>query len=195
MNIRWNAHKRFLRRGVHHSPFLQSAWQKHGEAAFVFEVIEVVTDVALLLDREQFWIDQLGGFVANGGMNASKVAGSPSWHGKKLTEEHRIKIGNGGRGQKRTQETKDKIRSWHVGRPRSAETKAKLSAANLGKKLSPELKERLRINSTGRKRTIESINKTRAIWLGRKHSAKTIAKLRGRKSSKVRDHRQPSLDL
>jgi hypothetical protein len=42
---RWGHHKMRLRRGQHHSGHLQHAWNKHGDAAFVFEGLEKV-DVA-----------------------------------------------------------------------------------------------------------------------------------------------------
>ena len=55
---RWYQHRRDLRLGKHASPRLQRAWNKHGEAAFVFEVIEEC-DVDALFIREQFHIDAL----------------------------------------------------------------------------------------------------------------------------------------
>jgi len=36
---RWYNHLSDLRRGVHHSPILQAAWNKYGENAFEFEVV------------------------------------------------------------------------------------------------------------------------------------------------------------
>jgi hypothetical protein len=45
---------------------LQAAWNKHGEAAFVFEVLEAIEDdnamliPVLLKDREAHWRTQLG---------------------------------------------------------------------------------------------------------------------------------------
>lgn len=39
---RWQGHKSHLDEGVHHCRYLQRAWLKHGEIAFVFEFIEAV---------------------------------------------------------------------------------------------------------------------------------------------------------
>ena len=39
---RWNIHRHGLRNKKHHSAALQRAWDKYGEAAFSFEVLEVV---------------------------------------------------------------------------------------------------------------------------------------------------------
>ena len=59
ISARWSLHKHQLANGIHHSTKLQRAWNKYGADTFVFEVLEVVTDKALLVSREQFWIDQL----------------------------------------------------------------------------------------------------------------------------------------
>src|SRR5580765_3816293 len=56
---RWGEHRRYLQKKNHHSEILQSSWNKHGEHAFVFEIIERVTDLSMLVAREQHWIDQL----------------------------------------------------------------------------------------------------------------------------------------
>jgi len=36
---RWWYHRHQLRRGIHMSPYLQNAWNKHGESSFVFNVV------------------------------------------------------------------------------------------------------------------------------------------------------------
>lgn len=53
---RWNEHSYLLRRGLHKSPRLQQAWNKHGEANFAFSVLEECA-VNELFAREQHWID------------------------------------------------------------------------------------------------------------------------------------------
>lgn len=52
-----------LRMGGHASPTLQAAWTAHGEAAFAFEVLEVLDDkglerlgrASLLVERREHW--------------------------------------------------------------------------------------------------------------------------------------------
>lgn len=56
-NHRWNTHLSVLRRGLSDSKHLQSAWNKYGEAAFQFSIVEVVDDASVILEREQYWID------------------------------------------------------------------------------------------------------------------------------------------
>lgn len=53
---RWHGHRRHLRLGTHASPRLQQAWNKHGEAKFVFSVLEEC-ERAVLFAREQHHID------------------------------------------------------------------------------------------------------------------------------------------
>lgn len=59
LNQRIITHRRKLQTNKHGNGRLQAAWNKHGEAAFVFEVLEYVTDQHLLFAREQDWIDKL----------------------------------------------------------------------------------------------------------------------------------------
>ncbi len=53
---RWICHRKRLRKGIHHSSHLQSAWNKYGENNFVFEIIEV-TPPEQCRAREGFYID------------------------------------------------------------------------------------------------------------------------------------------
>lgn len=54
---RWASHKSSLRRGKHRNTLLQNAWNKYGESAFRFDVLEEVADIAKLKQREQIWLD------------------------------------------------------------------------------------------------------------------------------------------
>jgi hypothetical protein len=58
---RWGKHKSNLRRQKHESPALQEDWNKYGEEAFVFEIIEELpcdTSRDLLLKKEEKYIKQ-----------------------------------------------------------------------------------------------------------------------------------------
>jgi hypothetical protein len=54
---RWYNHKYTLGKNTHGNRHLQNSWNKHGEDAFEFSVIEGVDDGKLLSEREQYWID------------------------------------------------------------------------------------------------------------------------------------------
>lgn len=55
---RWAGHRGVLRAGKHDSRKLQKAWQKYGEAAFTFSVLEEVV-VLELVAKEQHYLDTL----------------------------------------------------------------------------------------------------------------------------------------
>lgn len=59
VNIRKRKHVHFsaLKKGNHHSQYLQNAWNKYGESAFTFEVLELCEKEALLT-REQYYMDE-----------------------------------------------------------------------------------------------------------------------------------------
>lgn len=108
---RWGQHLSSLRRSVHGNPPLQAAWNKYGEAAFSFELIEPVPAVHHLTAVEQTYIDYYGRVVRL--YNVCRTAGS------------RL-------GVRHTAETKAKLSAANKGKQPSAETRAKLSAANRG---------------------------------------------------------------
>ncbi len=126
---RWSTHRQSLRKGKHHSIHLQRAWDKYGEAAFVFEDLEEV-DVSQLIEREQFYLDTLTPYVQTVGYNICTVANSQL--GRKHTEatkqlikqklsgENSVFYGKSGAecpwfGTKRTQETLAKMSDAHSG--------------------------------------------------------------------------------
>lgn len=52
---RWVKHKTALRENTHANKHLQSSWNKYGESAFVFNIIEEC-EVNMLNERETYWI-------------------------------------------------------------------------------------------------------------------------------------------
>ncbi len=116
--IRFEKHRRQLRKNKHHCAHLQASWNKHGEDCFKFEIIEQVTGD--LLAAEQRWIDQHYG---NGRCyNTAKFAGAPM-RGRTHTEE----------AKQRMQEAQPKGEDhYRYGRPLDAEIRQKISAAQKG---------------------------------------------------------------
>jgi group I intron endonuclease len=86
---RWKDHKWFLSHNASPNKYLQSAWNKYGESAFVFTVLEVVKDISGLLDVEQKWIDVFRSADRQFGYNQAPVAGSNI--GYKYNEEFSLK--------------------------------------------------------------------------------------------------------
>ena len=79
--IRWNLHRSRLRRGIHHSRYLQRAWVKYGEDAFEFRVLVICRPVDAVF-YEQRLVEGL-----SPEFNVSEVRGSG--FGRSKTPEQR----------------------------------------------------------------------------------------------------------
>lgn len=119
---RWKVHRHLLRHGKHTSPALQNAWDKHGEAAFEFAVIQEC-GIDQLLGLEQAHIDRLG-CVTPAGFNVCQVTGTR-------------------RGVPQPPHVGEIVSARHKGQPKSAEHRAKISAARMGQRKSAAHKARL----------------------------------------------------
>jgi len=74
---RWHEHKRLLNKNKHHSRHLQNAYNKYGKENFDWVIIlEVKTELAKLLELEQYYIDLFNACDKNIGYNISPTAGS-----------------------------------------------------------------------------------------------------------------------
>ena len=158
---RWARHRRDLRAGVHKNKNMQASWNKYGEDAFLFAVIEEVADPVLLMQAEQRHLDTCVGQPDC--FNHNKFADAP-WRGKSGAEMP------------------------NFGRKASPETLAKMSAArsgakhhNWGKTIPPEVKAKIRAANLAyphaeRRHTPEEIEKIAAASRGRPQSALTRAK-------------------
>jgi len=121
-------HRRMLRRGEHHSPHLQRAFDKFGEAAFSFRIIERCNEDRLLR-REQIWMNMLQTSDSDFGYNVCPVAGTR-------------------RGVPQPMSVSTKMRALHSGRPKSAEHRARISASRKGQIKSSVHIEKLRRAAT-----------------------------------------------
>lgn len=81
IEARWAKHRALLRHNKHQNAHLQNAWNKYGENAFIFEVIEECK-IEDLINREQFFIDNL-----NPEYNQTAIAGKVE-----MTAERRDKL-------------------------------------------------------------------------------------------------------
>lgn len=143
---RWNEHKSALRNNRHPNKYLQQSWNKYGEEAFVFEIIEIVTNDTIL-EREQHYIDTLEPHY-----NLCKIAGNTK--GRKLSDKQKkllselakLRVGdkNAFFGKKHSEDTKKASslrmsgkylgdKSPLYGKNVSPETKKLMSEAKKGK--------------------------------------------------------------
>ena len=108
---RFNNHFSDLRKNIHHSTYLQRAYNLYTEAAFQALPLEKLESEDALVPREQYWIDLL-----NPEYNISKTAGSAL--GCKRSDETREKMSKAATGRPMPQKTREAIRNANVGRTR-----------------------------------------------------------------------------
>lgn len=112
---RWAKHKVFLNKNIHHSKYLQNAWNKYSKKNFKFEILErCIPDRSILIRLEQKYINIKSEY------NMSRIAGSPL--GFKHTDEMKAKLSKALKGLVRTEVTKLKISKANKGKKRSVQT-------------------------------------------------------------------------
>lgn len=187
-------HVKKLRKDTHHCPPLQNAWNKYGEEAFEWGILEEVPDCDKLIEREQFYFDTLISEKGTG-YNVARIAGSN--RGNRHTDVTKKLIGDLQRGKPRrprTEETKAKISAAHTGRkhtpetkakmsesqkkkaPPTEETKAKIGAAHKGRILPQEHREKISKTLKGHEVSLETREKLRKACSN--PSAETIERMR-----------------
>ena len=132
---------------------INNARKKYGIESFGFEILKECEDNELN-QWEMYYIKELntkvpyGYNMTDGGDGTSGCTvseetkqkmseaqkGKTAWNkGKKLSEEHKIKISKGKKGKHRSEETKQKISKGKKGKKLSEETKQKMSETHKGK--------------------------------------------------------------
>lgn len=173
---RWLWHKSSLRRGASANRILQNAWNKYGETAFTFTLIEeCAPNDAALCAREQFWIDKLKPVF-----NIAPVAGTT--RGIKhppRSEEFRRQMSAMRAGVRHRPETIERLRQIQRENPYkpSPEHIAKLRAINTGRKLSQEHIDKTRRANLGRKQTRAEVAKRAAALRGRKRTPEQCSRI------------------
>ncbi len=167
-NARWRQHRSQLRKGTHHSVYLQAAWSKYGECAFEFSVLEVVDSSCKLLERENFWISSTKAADKRCGFNCCPVAGSQL--GMKHSEQTRAKMSAAGRGKKKTPEHQARINESLTGRQLSEQCKQLLSASRKGSKHSEQTRMKMSESRKGKTASPEARAKISAALKAR-HAA------------------------
>lgn len=152
LGARWKQHVNDLRANRHHSDKLQRSWNKHGENAFNFLILELCDNESELGAREQHWIDEKSAYLT--GYNVCPFADhhrhSPETRAKIaqsnrtriISAETRAKMGIS--ASNRDPEVFARIGAHAKGKQLSSEHRAKISMGGKGKRRSPETKERMR---------------------------------------------------
>ena len=138
---RWIFHRWALRHGRHSNPHLQRAWDKYGEAAFEFAVLEECADQDALNAAEIFHIEYLSSIGA--ALYNQKTGGG---FGGVPNAEVRRKMSEASRGKSKSAETRQRMSEGSKGirRQQSPEGKARSLAARLEAFQRPEYKEKRR---------------------------------------------------
>jgi group I intron endonuclease len=69
--IRLKQHKRELKHNKHHSVYMQNSYNKYGPLSFTVEILEIIEDKNIVLEREQYYINTL-----KPGFNSAPLAGN-----------------------------------------------------------------------------------------------------------------------
>jgi len=93
---RFKEHKRDLNNGKHHSIYLQRAWDKYGEDAFVFEVIHECFKEEVR-DKEQYFLDHYRSYNYRIGYNMNRKVDSRE--GRSMSLESRMRMSNSKKGR------------------------------------------------------------------------------------------------
>ena len=121
-------HLELLRAGKSKSPHFQAAWNKYGEAAFVFEVLERCP-LAGVQAAEQRWLDKVRPWRREVGYNVSRTACRVSFEVPEVLAEVGARISAARAGHEVSAETREKISRSLTGRKMSAALRARLSAS------------------------------------------------------------------
>lgn len=133
---RQSEHVAKLRKGRHHSSYLQNSWNKYGERSFDFQIVEELIFPneysreyinEYLLNQEIYWIGELKPTY-----NVCKEI-RRGVLGRKKSQEEIKKIQDSRKGYVISEETKNKIRLSRLGVRNSEESKRKVSIALKGR--------------------------------------------------------------
>lgn len=144
---RWNDHKRKLNIQCHCNKHLQAAWNKYGEKAFKFRVLEFCS-VDQLNEREQHFLNI---YMPKGiCYNIAQDVTAPM-RGRKMDEEFSRKISERFKGKKFTEDHVQKMTEARKNRsPLTEEARKRMSDAHKGKTISPEQRRKLSEANKGR---------------------------------------------
>lgn len=201
---RWYKHRKQLRDGTHPNRKMLASWQKYGEDAFLFEVLEKVARPADLFAAEQKHLDEHAGkdycfnwsLYADAPMRGKTGADTPNF-GKTVSQEVRAKIRAGLAGQKHpnwgkalSDIVKVKIRETNKAHPHrdhkhTPEAIAKIAEASRGRPVSEETRAKRSAALKGREMPLEQrlrISKKLSgpgnFWYGKERSDSFKEKIR-----------------
>jgi len=155
---RFYEHITMLRGSYHYNKHLQNAWNKYGEANFVFDIIEEVENEMDLDACEQKWLDSTQEYH----YNIQKIAGGSVLGQKRtLTEIAKLNIFNANKKRVWDDDAKKLLSNSLKGIKRDDAFKQKRREIMLGSKASEETRKKQSIALKGRIFSNETIEKMR----------------------------------
>lgn len=203
-NQRWARHRKDLRMGKHPNKNMQASWNKYGEVAFVFEVLEEVEDALQLLIAEQKYLDEHAGkdycfnwaIHAGAPLRGKSGPDTPNF-GRVFGHEMRQKVSAAVSGENHpnwgkqlSEATRAKIKEANKANPwrgskHTEEAKAKIAAASRGRPVSEETRAKRSAALKGREIPLEQrlrISKTLSgegnYWYGKERPESFKEKIR-----------------
>lgn len=199
INKRWVAHLSDLKRNKHRNGRLQNHYNKYGISDLNFSIL-LGCEKEDLLKVEQYFIDsykpffnicktagRITGFIHSEETKnkiSRSLKGRTPWNtGKKLSEEHKRKVGLAGVGRKPSEKAvqklieRNKARKGIPASPKLADMLRKMGGWNKGRKMSEDQKQKLREWHLGRKLSEETKHKLSLAGKGKKRSEKTCKKI------------------
>lgn len=142
---RFSLHKLKLKNNTHENSYLQNAWNKHGEDAFSFVILEECV-LKLCIEKEDYYVKQYKSHHRRFGYNLAitgvgNIGKMPQHIIKKSVKTRRKKAAERG--------------YWF-----KPETIKKQADGRRGFKHTDKAKEKIRLASTGRKKSKEVVQKT-----------------------------------
>lgn len=154
-------HLNSLRKNAHENKRLQNSFNKYGEAAFSWETLQVIHDLASLIAIEQTFIDELqpyfnickhaGSRLGTLHSDETKAAIALAKTGKTASDEIKLKMSLSQKGRIQSDETCNKISTTRkekgigIGYKHTQEAIDKIAAASSARKDTPETKAALSI--------------------------------------------------
>lgn len=151
IRARWRRHTSMLMSNRHHATYLQHSWNKYGQAAHEFVVLERC-DGKFCIEREQVFIDTI-----DSSFNVCRIAGSRLGSPQPRAAVEKVRLSNIGR--RHSVEAKARLSAWQKGvpkpynRPAHNETlrREKIRAALVGRVISDETRARISVAAKTRK--------------------------------------------
>jgi len=104
---RWIRHKTDLNANIHHSQYLQRAYNKYGKDNFEYVILETVDEDNLLAKEQEYLDDRKNNYPSDLNYNMCWVAGNCS--GRKFSDDTKLKMSKNSKNRIVSKETRDKI--------------------------------------------------------------------------------------